>query len=143
MKSLKDNKSKELFNKILGVIILLLFVSNLYFYREFKRCKNNANYMSGFSSSIAIAANSNDLGFLLSKLVPEDSDDLISKFEKIKPMIGNQYSIINYIAIEYKNGNTLMVKAIEYKDGKYLIGDMFVLDELTYKKIKHDTMYGK
>ncbi len=137
-----NTKSKELFNKILMVMVLLLFVSNVYFYGVYKELKSNTNYRRRFSSAISIAANSNDMGFLLSELAPYESDNLINKFEEIMPKIGDQYNIKNYLAIEYKNGNTLMVKSTESKEGKYLIEDIFLLDELVYEKIKKDTMYG-
>ena len=141
MKSLENSKSKVLFNKILIVMVILLFVSNVYFYGVYKELKSNTNYSSRFSSAISIAANSNDMRFFLSKLAPYESDNLIEKFEEIKAKIGDQYNVKNYIAIEYKNGNTLIVKSTETKEGKYLIEDMFLLDEYIYEKIKDDTMY--
>jgi len=89
---LENTKSKDLFISLLGTIILLLFVSNVYFYVGFKELENKSIYMSRLSSVIGIAANSNEMSFLLSELEPSNLDELINKFEEIKPKITTKYT---------------------------------------------------
>lgn len=137
---MKDIKSKELTNKGIWVLVLLLFISNIYFYSRFNELKINTNYTHKVSSAIAIAGLSDDLSFLLQELNPNDLDNLINKFEEIKPKIDNTYNTKDYIAITYRSGNTVMIKVTKDEKGKDLIQDIFLLDESTYNKIKDDKM---
>jgi hypothetical protein len=90
------------------------------------------------SRAITIVANGN-MEFLTPKLLPEDIDYLINAFETIKPAIGRQYDMKNYIAIKYENDNTLMIKVTRNQEGEFLIQDIFLLDENIYDKLKFDT----
>lgn len=137
---MKDVKSKELGNKGIWMLVILLFISNIYFYSRFNELKTNTNYTHKVSSAMVIAGLSNDMSFLLQELNPNDLDNLINKFEKIKPKIGDTYNIKEYIAITYRNSNTVMIEVTEDENGKSLIQDMFILDESTYNKIKDDRM---
>lgn len=137
---MKDVKSKELANKGIWMLVILLFISNIYFYSRFNELKINTNYTHKVSSAIAIAGISNDMSFLLQELNSNDLDNLINKFEEIKPKIGDTYSIKEYIAITYRNGNTVMIEVTEDEKGKGLIQDMFLLDESTYNRIEDDKM---
>ena len=118
-------------------------LSNLFLYRKSKELEKNADYISNISRAITIAAHENSYEFLTPKLLPEDFDHLIDAFEEIKPKIGRQYNIKNYIAIAYKNGNTLIIKIVQDKKGDFLIQDMFLLDENIHDKLKHDANYSK
>lgn len=122
------------------MLVILLFISNIYFYSRFNELKINTNYTHNVSSAIAIAGLSNDMLFLLQELNPDDLDNLTNKFEEIKPKICDTYSIKEYIAITYRNGNTVMIKVTEDEKGKGLIQDMFLLDESTYNRIEDDRM---
>lgn len=140
---MEDNRPRVIVNKVLILILLSLIVSNIFFYTRFKELRDNSNYISNFSSALSIAALDNDMSFLYSHLSHNDLNNLEEKFKSIKPKIGNQYSIKQYIAIEYKNGNTLMIKTTQDNKGKSLIEDMFILDEYSYKRVKDDSIYGQ
>ncbi|MGF7059698.1 hypothetical protein [Brassicibacter mesophilus] len=133
---MKNIKWREVTFNALIILVLLLLALNSFLYSKFKKMESNTNYISRLSSAIAIAANSNDMVFLTPELLPEDQDYLIDTFETIKPAIGRQYSIKNYIAIEYANGNILMIKVTRNREGEFLIQDMFLLDEDIYEKLK-------
>ncbi|MBU5314618.1 hypothetical protein KQI38_21570 [Tissierella carlieri] len=142
MKNIKNIKWREVTFNALIVLVLLLLISNLFFYRKFKEMDRNSNYVFNISRAITIAANENFTEALTLKLLPEDLDYLIDKFEKIKPEIGTTYNMKSYIAIEYKNGSTLMVKVTRNKEGEFLIQDMFLLNEDIYDKLKYDINYS-
>lgn len=137
---MKDIKFEELANKGIWMLVILLFISNIYFYSRFNELKINTNYTHKVSSAMAIAGLSNDMSFLLQELNPNDLDNLINKYEEIKPKIGDTYNTKEYISITYRNGNTVMIEVTEDENGKNLIQDMFILDESTYTKIKDDRM---
>ena len=137
----KKCKYSKITFSILVISILLLLISNLFLYRKSKELEKNADYISNISRAITIAAHENSYEFLAPKLLPEDFTHLIDSFEEIKPKIGKQYNIKNYIAIAYKNNNTLMIKITQDKKGNFLIQDMFLLDKNIYDKLKHDTNY--
>lgn len=126
---MENNRSKAIINKFFILILLLLIVSNLFFYSKYKEVSENANYAQNFSSAISIAANSIDTGFLYSHFPSNDLENLGNKFNEIKPKIGSQYRLKQYITLEYKNGNTLVIKTTQNDKGKYLIEDMFILDK--------------
>lgn len=125
---MKDVKSKELINKLLIIIIIVLVVTNAYYYSKSKKLQNNSNYASNFASAISIAAHHNDYGFLTPLLNPNNSEDLVIKFDELKSKIGNQYSINNYVLIDYHDNNRLIIKTIEDIEGKSYIEDIFFLD---------------
>lgn len=135
---MKNVKLKELANKGLWMLVLLLFISNIYFYSRFNELRINTNYTHNVSSAMAIAGLSNDMSFLIQKLNPHDLDNLINKFEEIRPKIVDTYNTKDYIAITYRNGNTVMIKVTKDEKGKSLIQDIFSLDESTYNKINND-----
>ena len=125
-----------------NILIALMLISNFLLYRKSKKLENNANYILNISSSITVAAHANFMESLTSKFLPGDSDHLIDVFEEIKPLIGKQYDMRNYIAITYENGNTLMIKISRDKEGNFLIQDMFLLDKNIHDKLKHDKSYS-
>ncbi|MDR7855398.1 hypothetical protein [Tissierella sp.] len=136
---MKAEKSNIKVNKIFEIIILLLFITNVYFYSNLSKLRTNANYISSIPSAISIAAHDNDRLFLSSRLVPHDIDNLMNKFEEISSKIARQYSVKNYIVVEYNNGNDLIIKTTENEEGKILIEDMFLLDESIYEKMKSNS----
>ena len=69
---------------------------------------------------------------------PSNSDDLMEKFEELKPEIDRQYGLKNYVVINYKNGNSLIIKTTENEEGKVLMDDMFLLDETIFGRLKED-----
>lgn len=125
---MKGVKSKELINKLLIIIIIVLFVSNAHYYSKSKELQKNSEYAGSFASAISIAAHNNDYGFLKPLLNPNNPEDLVVKFDKLKTKIGNQYSIDNYILIDYHDNNKLVIKTIQDIEGKYYIRDIFFLD---------------
>lgn len=126
---MKNGRLNVIINKILMLILLLLIVSNIFFYSKFKELNENTNYVDEFSSAISIAGNSNDMSFLYSHFSPNNLDNLENKFKEIKPKIGSQYSTSEYITLEYKNGNILAIKTTQNDKGKFFIEDMFILDK--------------
>ncbi len=133
-----NSKLKDLVIKILTLIIIVLIVSNAYTYTKYKKIKGNLDYTRKFSSAISIAALDNDYGFLTSNMHPSNSDDLMEKFEELKPEIDRQYGLKNYVVINYKNGNSLIIKTTENEEGKVLMDDMFLLDETIFGRLKED-----
>ena len=125
---MKDIKSKELINKLLIVIIIVLVVTNAYFYSKSKELQNNSNYAESFARAITIAAHHNDYAFLTPLLNPNNLKDLVIKFDELKSKIGNQYSINNYVLIDYHDNNKLIIKTIQDIEGKFYIEDIFFLD---------------
>ncbi len=107
---MKDIKWREVTFNTLIILVLLLLTSNSFCYNKSKELEKSCNYISSISSAIVTAAHDNDMVFLTPKLLPEDLDYLIDIFETIKPVIGRQYNMKNYIAIKYENDNTLMIK---------------------------------
>ena len=126
---MKDLKLKELINKLLIAIIIILVVTNMYFYGKSKELKNNADYARNFASAISIAAYHNDYGFLTQVLDPGNPEDLLIKFDELKAKIGTQYTMDNYVLIDYHDNNKLVIKTIEDVEGKVYIRDMFLLDK--------------
>ncbi|KAB3534394.1 hypothetical protein F8154_09235 [Alkaliphilus pronyensis] len=49
----------------------------------------------------------------------------------------NKYSLENYIAIKYINGNTLLVQTTQNEKGLFRIKDMFFLDAEYYNRLYH------
>lgn len=139
---MKNIKWREVIFNTLIILVLLLLASNSFYYNKLKELEKNCNYVSSMSSAIATAAHDNDMVFLTPKLLPEDLDYLLDIFETIKPTIGRQYDMRNYIAIKYENDNTLMIKVTQNQEGKFLIQDMFLLDESIYDKFKLDINYS-
>ncbi len=133
-----NSKLKDLVIKILILIIIVLIVSNAYTYTKYKELKGNLDYTRNFSSAISIAALDNDYGFLTSNIHPNNSEDLMEKFEQVKPKIDRSYGLKNYVVINYKNNNSLLIKTSENEQGKVLIDDMFLLDETIFEKLKED-----
>ena len=125
---MKDFKRKELINKLLIVIIIILIVTNMYFYGRTKELQNNANYASNFARAISIAAHNKDYGFLTPLLDPGNPEELLIKFDELKAKIGTQYTMDNYVLIDYHDKNKLVIKTIEDIEGKIYIRDIFLLD---------------
>lgn len=141
MKNIKNLKCSRA-NFCIFVLLILSFISNLFFYRKSKKLEITCNYISNISRSITIAAHENSIEILTPKLSPQDLDYLINTFEKIQPKIEREYTVKNYIAIQYKNDSTLMIKVTKDKEGNFLIQDMFLLDDNIYDKLKYDTNYS-
>lgn len=133
-----NSKLKDLVIKILIIIIIVLIVSNAYSYDKSKKLKEYANYPRNFSSSISIAALDGDYGFIKAKIPSDNYDDLVRKLDELKPLIGRQYGLKNYVVINYKNGNSLLIKTTENEEGKVFIHDIFLLDETIVEKLKED-----
>ena len=125
---MKKAKGKDLINKLLIVIIIILVVTNMYFYGKSKELENNADYAGSFARAISIAAHNNDYGFLTQVLDPGNPEELLLKFDKLKLKIGTQYTIDNYVLIDYHDNNKLVIRTIEDVEGKVYIRDMFLLD---------------
>lgn len=137
---MEDNKWRERKYLALKILVVMLFLSNVFFFSEYRRIEENNFY--SLHSWINIAAYESSMHensrLLLNDITSiKDQEYLRKILNEINTMGDGTYQIEDYRVLKYKNGNTLMLKLTENRQGKFLIQDMFFLDESIFERLKY------
>lgn len=124
-------------NTVCYLLIGLLALSNLYFYSKYSLYKDNTDFANNISNLIHFSVNIDNIDPLTSVWSHKDAEYLRTLLNEVERRSANKYSLENYIAIKYINGNTLLVQTTQNEKGLFRIKDMFFLDAEYYNRLYH------
>jgi hypothetical protein len=91
--------------------------------------------MTNIANKINLAKTINSIDPIRTFISGQENGYLTSQLEEIVTKGGTTYSLENYVALKYDNGNTLLVQTAQDEKGNFFIQDMFFLNEETYDKL--------